>query len=41
MADLTPIILTDLLETFMNLSVLLRGMKEFSNGPIDERKGMK
>ena len=38
MADLIPLILTDLLETFLTFLFLLRGMKEFSNGPMDERR---
>ena len=38
MADFTPLILTDLLETFLSLSVLLRVMKEHSNGPMVDRR---
>ena len=39
MADLTPLILTDLLDTFLSLSVFTQRDEEFSNGPMDERVG--
>ena len=37
MADLTPLILTDLFETILSLSVFTHRDEEFSNGPMNER----